>query len=326
MREFELSTLLLYEFETVRKKYVGDGYGEGGREIFRAKLQERVCAGEPVLFVLPSFPFKSQNRDNTLGKLPDMGEEVALVALHEMCRRMGEIYPCGARIVLASDGRLYADLVGVPDCDVLEYRNHLLGMYGEISGEQDLIEWYSLDEAFPEEPDGDTKRGVLMEKYPQKADELMEVVHRDPDYNRLYVGFKNMMISELSIDRARSRKSIEKEASRVARRMLERNFANAALLREKFPGYIRLSIKHHDTRKGIFGVNLLPGHDDVGTPWLNVLVKLVGGKLDYMKRRDAEVQGYMPVLKYGRPYAYRECREGGKQCREFALTGTTMPC
>src|SRR3990167_9622199 len=139
MTKFELCTLLLLEFEAVRKRYAGDGYYEGGREVLRAKLQERVCVEEPILFVLPSFPFKSQNRENTLGNLPDMGEEVALVALHEMCKRMGEIYPYGARIVLASDGRLYADLVGVPDRDVFEYRNYLLGMYGEISGGQDLV-------------------------------------------------------------------------------------------------------------------------------------------------------------------------------------------
>lgn len=309
MTELELSTLLLCEFEVVRKKYERDGYWEGGREVLRAKLQERVREGKPILFVLPSFPCKSQNRDNTFGKLPDRGEEVALMALHDMCKRMGEIYSCGAKIILASDGRLYADLVGVPDRDVLEYRDYLLGMYGEISGGQDLIEWYSLDEAFPLELSGDAKRDALMEKYPQEADKLMEIVHRDPDYNRLYVGFKNMMISELSIDRTRGRRPIEKEASRIARQMLARNFANAALLREQFSGYIRLSIKHHDTHKGIFGVNLLPNHDDVGTPWLNVLVELTGGKLDYMKRCAAEAQGYLPVLKDGRPYFYRECRE-----------------
>ena len=272
------------------------------------KMLERVCTRSPIMFVLPSFPFKSQNRDNTLGNLPDMGEEVALAALHEMCKRMGEIYPCGAKIVLASDGRLYADLVGVPDCNVLGYRNQLLWMYEEISGGQDLLRWYSLDEAFPGEPDGDAKRGALMEKYPQDTESLMRLVYQDPDYNRLYVGFKNMMISELSVDRARSRKSIEKEASRIARLMLERNFANAALIRDEFPGYVRLSIKHHDTRKGIFGINLLPGHDDVGTPWLNVLVELAGGKFDYMKRREAEARGYVLVLREECPYLYQECR------------------
>jgi L-tyrosine isonitrile synthase len=308
MNKFELCAELLCVFETIRKKHETDGYTLGGRDLLLKKFEMTIAAGQPLLFVLPAFPCKSQNRDNTLGKFPDRGEEVALSALHGMCEKMREIYPPGAEMVLASDGRLYADLIGVPDTDVLAYRNELLVMYRRISGRQEFLNWYSLDEAFPIEVDGGAKREALMERYPQTAGSLMELVYRDPDYNRLYVGFKNMMISELLIDGARSRKSIEKEASRIARKMLERNFANAALIKEKFAEHVRLSIKHHDTRKGIFGVNLLPGHDDVGTPWLNVLVEFAGGKLDYVKRCRAEAQErFKLVLKDERPYFYREC-------------------
>ena len=302
-----IAEMAIREFEVLRKKHHHDWYCDGGRDLLKNMIRQKVSDGEGIRFVLPSFPCKSQNRDNTLGKSPDLGEELALGALHSLCDRISRDYEPGASIVLASDGRLYADLIGVPDGDVLSYRDSLLSMYSSMvsaAGGVQRIGWYSLDEAFPRVDGGDGKRAALIGAYPKDIGRIMGLVHSDEHYNRVYVGFKNMVISELSVDKARSRNSIDKEASRVARAMMERNFANADLIANRFPGAVRLSIKHHDTRTGKFGVNLLPGHDDVGTPWLNVVVEK-DGSYDFIKSRQAQERGYELCYKGDQPYYYR---------------------
>lgn len=70
--------------------------------------------GKPIRMVLPAFPAKSPSRDKTLSHLPDHGEELALRNLNELCKRIGQIYEPGARIVICSDGRVFADVVRIP--------------------------------------------------------------------------------------------------------------------------------------------------------------------------------------------------------------------
>lgn len=302
-----LCELIVAEFEHMRKKHHHDWYNEGGRGLLKSKIHPTVLRNKELSFVLPSFPFKAQNRDSTLGDMPDLGEELALHSLHNLGERISAIYSPGARIILASDGRLYADLLGISDAAVMRYRDSLLSMYAKIAvGSARRLDWHSLDEAFPDVRGGDGTRSALMETYPQNGDEIFARVYSDEHYKRLYVGFKNLLISELSVDRTGSKRAVEKEAKKRARAMLERNCANADLLKREFPEAIRLSVKHHDTRTGKWGVNLLADHDDVGTPWLNVAVQRKDGSYDYIKKRRAEEKGYVLQYKESTPYYYRE--------------------
>jgi pyoverdine/dityrosine biosynthesis protein Dit1 len=60
---------------------------------------------------LPAFPFKSANKVyKVFGFLPDKAEEIALARLHDMCRRIEEIYSPGAQLVIVSDGLVYNGL------------------------------------------------------------------------------------------------------------------------------------------------------------------------------------------------------------------------
>ena len=45
--------------------------------------------------------------EKVLGKLPDLGEELALMHLNGLCESIAEIYEHGAEISLASDGLVY---------------------------------------------------------------------------------------------------------------------------------------------------------------------------------------------------------------------------
>lgn len=81
---------------------------EGGSTRFLAVIARFVAAGTRVEACLPAFPFKSANRVyKVLGTLPDKAEELALERLNDMCRRIQEVYPPGARVTIISDGITY---------------------------------------------------------------------------------------------------------------------------------------------------------------------------------------------------------------------------
>lgn len=81
---------------------------EAGRPRFISVLNKFVKAGVRIDMCLPAFPFKSANKVyKALGLLPDKAEEIALTRLHNMCRRIKEIYAPDAHVVIISDGLVY---------------------------------------------------------------------------------------------------------------------------------------------------------------------------------------------------------------------------
>ena len=85
-----------------------EGNAWPGKTKFMPMVEAFVSKREPVLMVLPAFPFKSPNRKaKTLGALPDLGEELALMHLNGLCESIKEIYEHGANVVITSDGLVY---------------------------------------------------------------------------------------------------------------------------------------------------------------------------------------------------------------------------
>lgn len=79
-----------------------------GRAKFLPKIEQHVEAGQPIKMILPSFPWKSVNSvDKVTGKLPDLGEEIALARLNALCQDIGEIYEHGAEVTIATDGLVF---------------------------------------------------------------------------------------------------------------------------------------------------------------------------------------------------------------------------
>lgn len=285
---------IVKEIESIRKEHPDDCYDKGGRDVLISQVSKYVLSNRKIILVLPSFPFKSQNRDNTLGDLPDMGEYIALEVLNSLCNNIRKVYKPGVDFVLASDGRLYSDLVGVSDDTVNSYRSELLRMNRDIC-EDSSLRWFSLDEGIDSESGLDV-REILERDYSNGLKIVMQEVKEDKDYLRLYIGFKNFALSEIvaqSLDC--SNREMVRRAKGVAKRMMVRNFANARLLKENFPNMIRLSVKHHDTRKGLFAVNLMKVHTDIGTPWLNAVLKRRTGEYVYIKAGEARRLGYTEV-------------------------------
>ena len=96
-----------------------------------------------------------------LGTLPDYGEEVALRRLDDFCARIGEFYAPGAQLLIMSDGRVFADLIGVPDENVTKYRHELHRLVPVKH-----IAWDTLDNHISnEQGDHDAVRQEMMDRY-----------------------------------------------------------------------------------------------------------------------------------------------------------------
>ncbi|KAF5309310.1 hypothetical protein D9611_014401 [Ephemerocybe angulata] len=89
---------------------------------FVANIYDYVKAGLPVQMSLPAFPFKSPNtQSKVFGRLPDLGEQLALAHLNGLCAAISDVYPPGGELTIVSDGLVYNDLLSVPDKDVWAY-------------------------------------------------------------------------------------------------------------------------------------------------------------------------------------------------------------
>lgn len=79
-----------------------------GRSSFTPRVQTHVFANRIIPMVLPAFPMKSNNRmDKVLGALPDLGEELGLARLVNLCRDIKAVYAPGAMVVIVTDGICY---------------------------------------------------------------------------------------------------------------------------------------------------------------------------------------------------------------------------
>lgn len=79
-----------------------------GRDVFSPCVNRHVVAGRRIPMVLPAFPAKSINRvDKVLGPHPDLGEELALERLNDLCSQIQNVYAPGATVLIATDGACY---------------------------------------------------------------------------------------------------------------------------------------------------------------------------------------------------------------------------
>lgn len=103
-----------------------------------------------LLFILPGFPFKDQNRFRVPydASCVDFSEISFLIRLHNLIQALYQVHPFGAEALVLSDGRLYQDIFYIDSRDVEDYQWRLhdfrnkLNIQGEVSiiDLKDLIE------------------------------------------------------------------------------------------------------------------------------------------------------------------------------------------
>ena len=268
------------------------------------KILRAIERREPIVIVLPAFPAKSPNRQKTLSHLPDLGDQMALRRLHQMCERIRAIYPPGAEMVICSDGRVFADLVRIPDPHVTEYgqalRDHARTELGNT------VSFFDLDDVFEGVDDYDTLREELLVCYGESLRTLRCRTKEEAAAGAMYRGITRFLFEDflgLEEFKGMSRTAVQKQARRYAYRVIQRSNAWSRLLKDYFEHAIRFSIHPQYRVSEKIGVFLLDTDDVWRTPWHSVAVKTDEG-LTLMPRQAAEEAGLTLVLVNGRPSHY----------------------
>lgn len=275
------------------------------REVEIAPHVEKVLywveRGEPVRMVLPAFPAKSPSRRKTLGHLPDLGEELAFQNLCKLCDAIGAIYAPGAKITVCSDGRVFADVVHIPDADVTAY-NEAMRRYVKTQG-MHQIDFFDLDDVYPNMRDFAILREDLMIIYGEALASLRQRCHTEVAAGAMYRGITRFMVEDFSgipAFEGMSRNAIQNMARIAAYRVIQRSNAWSRLLAQHLPHQVRLSIHPQLRVSEKIGIRLVAGDDGWTTPWHAVVLKQ-GARVSLVPRARAEALDAALIFRNGRP-------------------------
>ncbi|EKV15917.1 Pyoverdine/dityrosine biosynthesis protein, putative [Penicillium digitatum PHI26] len=178
-----------------------------GRSSFTPCVQTHVAANRAIPMVLPAFPMKSNNRmDKVLGPLPDLGDELGLARLVNLCRDIKAIYPPGAVVVIVTDGICYNDLTGISDEEVWEYGNRLRKIAVEKG--YACIRFHRIMNMLGLYPNAqisksdyvqlcDASRFELHRRCGRPGFDVDQFLKNDEDYLRTYNGYDKFMKADL---------------------------------------------------------------------------------------------------------------------------------
>lgn len=272
---------------------VGASPSAAARAPHLARVLAFVTRGEPVDLVLPAFPAKSPNPRKVLGALPDLAEDLALRSLAALCDEIAAIYPPGARLIVCSDGHVFADVVDVPDRQVVRYRAALDASIAALGGGR--IRLFGLEDAFAATPA--EARKLLLARYASPPDDEPP----SPTHRMQLDGIHRFLTEdEQGLHPDQSRSHAQKITRERAREVVRRSVAWGRLVAAVFPRAVRLSIHPQPEISDKIGIHLLPTEDAWLTPW-HGCVLVVGGRIELVKRTAGEARGGVLVEIDGRP-------------------------
>ncbi|EED22840.1 pyoverdine/dityrosine biosynthesis protein, putative [Talaromyces stipitatus ATCC 10500] len=292
-----------------------------GRESFTPRVQKRIVANEIIPMVLPAFPMKSNNRmDKVLAALPDLGEELGLARLANLCSDIKAVYPAGALVVIVTDGLCYNDLVGISDGEVWEYGHRLRQIAREkgyacirFNRIMNLLGIYRGAEISKGEYTQlcDKARSELHRRYGRPGFDVDTFLKTDEDYLRTYNGYDKFMKSDLRFSPVTKNcpgpKQYKKKVKLIAKSMIVRGVEFAELVRQIYPDSLRLSI-HPSSGQTKLSCPLIPQPNSFSmSPWHStVAVTRNGTFITAHKSQHREDDKYTLVYRDDQPYYFRE--------------------
>jgi pyoverdine/dityrosine biosynthesis protein Dit1 len=278
-----------------------DGHCESCLCLHESKIRYFTSQDQPIHFVLPAFPAKSPNTSKVLGKLADLGEEVALVTLETMCKEIQSVYSPGALITICSDGRIFSELVGVTDAEVSEYvesvkemiqRNNLNSI--SIVNLEDLLEGTSFDEL----------RAKVLATFAEDLDDLHERLVVSEEFKGMFNGIHRFIADDRRFLSPEVSATKTKEQSKpIALKVIQHSNAWTRFLANVYPTSVRISIHPYPAHSDKIGMRITKATDNWMTPWHGVIVLQDDGYV-LMKRSEAEALGARVVHRHDRPYFY----------------------
>lgn len=264
------------------------------------KIMNAIEQDQPINLVLPAFPAKSPSRQKTLSHLPDHGEELAFSNLNGLCERISEIYSPGAKLTVCSDGRVFADIVRIPDQDVTDYNNEMRRYVKEWGLAH--IEFFDLDDVYPNVKDFAMLREELMVAHGETLESLQQRCKTEKEAGEMYRGITRFLFEDFSgLDefKGMTRNAIQGMARSAAYRVIQRSNAWGRLLAKRLPDSVRLSIHPQFRISEKIGINLIESTDCWATPWHSVVLKK-GNEISLVPRHEAEKMNAALIFKNGR--------------------------
>lgn len=289
---------ILRIFERFRMKPNSlDQYEIIGKDILANKMISFIRSSQPLRFIMLGFPFKSINtRDKVLGEKPDMGEQLTIENFKRFNKQVKEIYSPGAEIIVASDGYLFNDLLGVADKTV--------DTYGQIMKEfssDSPVKLMNLSDFYG--ADLNVSREKITEQFGISWEELEKRILMDVDTNFLYKGMIRFMEEELSIKQFPSGNQLHKAAKSLARNMMLRNEAYSNLIKHDFKDSIRLSMHESINNGQKYSWQLIDSQKAHHSAWHSVIVKK-GTEIETMHKKDAQAQGFELIYQNKQPFYF----------------------
>jgi pyoverdine/dityrosine biosynthesis protein Dit1 len=274
---------------------------EACMKLHEAKINYFTRQNKPVHFILPAFPAKSPNHLKVLGVLPDLGEEIALMTLEDLCKEIKTVYEPGAQITICSDGRIFSELVGVTDEQVTKYVNAIREIVEErglqhinIVNLEDLLQGNSFDEL----------RKKVIAAYSEPLEELNTRLKSNPEFKNLFNGIHRFITDDRKVLHPdQSVSHVKEEAKPIALQVIQHSNAWTRFLANIYPDSVRLSIHPYPSHSDKIGIKLTKATDNWLTPWHGVIVLEKEGYV-LMKKSEAEEKDAKLIMKNDRPYYY----------------------
>lgn len=269
--------------------------------IHEPKISYFTSQNIPVHFILPAFPAKSPNPEKVLGTGPDLGEEIALITLENMCKEISSIYKPGAKLTICSDGRIFSELVGITDELVTEYVAKIKELIAKLNLQhitiinlEDLIEIDSFD----------LQRKKLIDTYAEPLEDLKNKRKLNTEFQNLFNGIHRFISEDRKVLYPNtSVNQIKKESKTIALQVIQHSNAWTRFLLYIYPNSIRLSIHPYNSHNNKTGIQLTKATDNWITPWHGVIVLDTDGYI-LMKKSEAESKGARLVKENNQPYYY----------------------
>lgn len=269
--------------------------------IHKDKLKYFTSQKKPIHFILPAFPAKSPNLQKVLGTKPDLGEEIALQNLQDLCQEIKSIYAPGAQITICSDGRIFAELVEITDQHISTYVEQLKNIIAEkelshinIINLEDVLDGASFDD----------RRKKVIDKYATPLDELKKLLKKDDDFKQIFNGIHRFITEDRKVlFPEKSTSQIKEESKTIALQVIQHSNAWTRHLTYVFPEAVRLSIHPYSPHAEKIGIQLTKATNNWITPWHGTIV-LLQNEYVLMKKEEAIVKEAKLITKNNNPHYY----------------------
>lgn len=260
-----------------------------------SKIQYFIARSRTIEFVLPAFPAKSPNRLKTVSPLPDLGEELALTELNQLCTQINKIYSAGSKITICSDGRVFNDLLSVSDNDVTDYQAEIK----TIIKKKSLLNLFTYNMEKHYQSDKFIKtRQLLLDEFGESTENLKNKIQNLPENKNIFNGIHRFVYEDLlSINKDFSKNKLRHYAKLLTYLVIQRSDAWSNLIKANFPKAIRLSIHPQICGSDKIGIMLLKSNNCWATPWHRVTLQTDKNDYELITRSQAELLQAKPVFK-----------------------------